>query len=118
MNTLTNICELLKDAYSRNWITSRDGNISWHPEGASYFYITPSGVRKQDMTPELFKKIDITTLAELDDNLDLRASGEIHLHHRLIKQTQQRTMRSSFTPYLHCCGNADTRVINLSNGLS
>jgi len=40
------------------------------------------------MTPELFKKIDIDTLEELDDNLDLRASGEIHLHHRLIKQTQ------------------------------
>jgi len=41
------------------------------------------------MTPELFKKIDITTLAELDDNRELRASGEIHLHHGLIKQTNQ-----------------------------
>ena len=89
INTLTNICQLLKDAYSRNWITSRDGNISWHPEGADYFYITPSGVRKQDMTPELFKKIDIATLQELDDNYGVRPSGEIHLHHRLLKQTRQ-----------------------------
>ena len=90
------ICELLRDAYAENWITSRDGNISWKPEGADYFYITPSGVRKQELEPPHFKKISIKDLTVLDDT-DLKPSGEIHLHHGLLKQTD----KEHFVVHLH-----------------
>ena len=90
------ICELLRDAYAKNWITSRDGNISWKPEGADYFYITPSGVRKQELEPEMFKQIDINDLTVLDNN-SLAPSGEIHLHHGLLKQTAEE----HFVVHLH-----------------
>ena len=47
------------DAYKRNWITSRDGNVSIRHHGRDHFYVTPSGVRKQTLQPDQFKKIGI-----------------------------------------------------------
>lgn len=93
---LDSICKLLHDAYNKNWITSRDGNISWKPVGADYFYITPSGVRKQELTPNQFKKISLKDLTVLDTN-EYKPSGEIHLHHGLLKQTDQE----HFVVHLH-----------------
>jgi len=90
------ICKLLRDAYDKNWITSRDGNISWKPEGSDYFYITPSGVRKQETEPSQFKKLSLRDLTVLDSN-EFRPSGEVHLHHGLLKQTDQE----HFVVHLH-----------------
>jgi L-fuculose-phosphate aldolase len=56
---LETICEVLEDAYKRNWITSRDGNVSIRHHDRDHFYITPSGVRKQTLQPDQFKKISI-----------------------------------------------------------
>jgi len=58
---LETICEVLEDAYKRNWITSRDGNVSIRHHDRDHFYITPSGVRKQTLQPDQFKKIAIDT---------------------------------------------------------
>jgi len=49
---LETICETLVDAYKRNWITSRDGNVSIRHHDRDHFYITPSGVRKQTLQPD------------------------------------------------------------------
>ena len=54
---LETICEVILDAYRRNWITSRDGNVSIRHHDRDHFYITPSGVRKQTLQPDQFKKI-------------------------------------------------------------
>ena len=40
---LETICEVMLDAYKRNWITSRDGNVSIRHHDCDHFYITPSG---------------------------------------------------------------------------
>lgn len=56
---LETICDILTDAYSRRWITSRDGNCSLRYSDSEHFYITPSGVRKQTLQPDQFKKIRI-----------------------------------------------------------
>ena len=56
---LETICETMVSAYQHNWITSRDGNVSIRHHDRDHFYITPSGIRKQTMQPELFKKIKI-----------------------------------------------------------
>ena len=58
---LETICEVLEDAYKRNWITSRDGNVSIRHHDRDHFYITPSGVRKQTLQPDQFKKIKIVS---------------------------------------------------------
>ena len=56
---LETICDILVEAYKRNWITSRDGNISIRHHDRDHFYVTPSGVRKQTLQPDQFKKIKV-----------------------------------------------------------
>jgi len=93
---LETICEVLEDAYKRNWITSRDGNVSIRHHDRDHFYITPSGVRKQTLQPDQFKKIGIApdkmTWYELeytDISANLKPSGEIPLHFGLQKNMGQ-----------------------------
>jgi ribulose-5-phosphate 4-epimerase/fuculose-1-phosphate aldolase len=92
---LETICDVLVDAYRRNWITSRDGNVSIRHHDRDHFYITPSGVRKQTLQPDQFKKIGIFSgpswaeLAYTDISANLRPSGEIPLHFGLQRQMGQ-----------------------------
>jgi ribulose-5-phosphate 4-epimerase/fuculose-1-phosphate aldolase len=80
---LETISEIFVEAYKRNWITARDGNASirWHDR--DHFYVTPSGVRKQLLQPEMFIKWDINAHCALpytDLSSSLRPSGELPLH--------------------------------------
>lgn len=103
---LETICETLVEAYRRNWITSRDGNVSIRHHDRDHFYITPSGVRKQTMQPDQFKKIKInksihsgwgTTdmlyaweeMDYTDISAKLQPSGEIPLHFGLQREMGQ-----------------------------
>jgi L-fuculose-phosphate aldolase len=96
---LETICEVMNDAYKRNWITSRDGNVSIRHHDRDHFYITPSGVRKQTLQPDQFKKIGIMyqpvdrwnwiDLPYSDISANLKPSGEIPLHFGLQKKMGQ-----------------------------
>jgi L-fuculose-phosphate aldolase len=98
---LETICEVMLDAYQRNWITSRDGNCSIRHHDRDHFYITPSGVRKQTLQPDQFKKIAIVSgyygqppqlwyghdeLSYTDISAKLKPSGELPLHFGLQRQ--------------------------------
>lgn len=85
---LETVSELFGEAYKRNWITARDGNASirWHDR--DHMYITPSGIRKQTLQPEMFIKWDLYGYKQLpytDLSGALRPSGEIPLHWGLQK---------------------------------
>ena len=103
---LETCCDILVDAYKRNWITSRDGNISIRHHDRDHFYITPTGVRKQNMQPEMFKKISVMrtinsgvgsavfdyhwSVIEQDDlSRNLKPSGEMPLHFGLQREMGQ-----------------------------
>jgi L-fuculose-phosphate aldolase len=94
---LETICEVLEDAYERNWITSRDGNVSIRHHDRDHFYITPSGVRKQTLQPDQFKKIKIISNLMwgeefyTDISKNLKPSGEIPLHFGLQKNMGQHS---------------------------
>ena len=93
---LETICETLVEAYRRNWITSRDGNVSIRHHDRDHFYITPSGVRKQTMQPDQFKKIGIHGLLwqeeyYTDISANLKPSGEIPLHFGLQRAMGQHS---------------------------
>lgn len=92
---LETICDIFKEAYKRNWITARDGNASirWHDR--DHFYVTPSGVRKQTLQPEMYKKIKLTEttysappfvlygheeVEYTDISKNLKPSGELPMH--------------------------------------
>ena len=88
---LDTICEVLKEAYSRNLITSRDGNASYRRKGENCMYITPSGTRKNVLNSEMMIKLNINTgervLEEQSqrNNIGLKPSGELTLHLNLQK---------------------------------
>lgn len=88
---LETICDIMIDAYKRNWITSRDGNVSIRHHGRDHFYVTPSGVRKQTLQPDQFKKIGISQsnwidMPYTDISANLRPSGELPMHLGLQKK--------------------------------
>lgn len=79
---LETICDIFKEAYTRNWITARDGNASirWHDR--DHFWVTPSGVRKQTLQPEQFKKCGLEgqVLEYTPISSNLAPSGEFPMH--------------------------------------
>ena len=98
---LETVCEIFKEAYNRGWVTARDGNASVRYAEQDYFYITPSGVRKQFMQPEMFKKIGLVEgvygqppvldytpeiLYYTDVSANLKPSGEFPMHFGLQKK--------------------------------
>jgi L-fuculose-phosphate aldolase len=99
------------DAYQRNWITSRDGNVSIRHHDRDHFYITPSGVRKQTLQPDQFKKISImfqpaerwnwTDLPYTDISKNLKPSGEIPLHFGLQKRMGQHSNDVRVVVHVH-----------------
>ena len=131
---LETICDTLVEAYKRNWITSRDGNVSIRHHDRDHFYITPSGVRKQTLQPDQFKKIAIhrsinsgVGIASLnyawedveytDISKNLIPSGEIPLHFGLQKEMGQHSNDVRVVVHLHptYCVAAMHRGIELSS---
>ena len=112
---LETICNVLQEAYKRNWITSRDGNVSIRHHGRDHFYITPSGVRKQTLQPDQFKKIQIgkwdngfgsnsynwQELEYTDISSALKPSGEIPLHFGLQKELGQHSNNVRVIVHVH-----------------
>ncbi len=107
---LETICDILVEAYKRNWITSRDGNISIRHHDRDHFYVTPSGVRKQTLQPDQFKKIKINKTinsgagtAEMlygweempysDISIGLKPTGEMPLHFGLQREIHTDEVR-------------------------
>jgi ribulose-5-phosphate 4-epimerase/fuculose-1-phosphate aldolase len=96
---LETVSELFGEAYKRNWITARDGNASirWHDR--DHMYITPSGIRKQTLQPEMFIKWSLSgsrAMKYTDISSALNPSGELPLHHGL-----QRTIDTEVRVVLH-----------------
>ena len=81
---ITAIGDVMREAYARNWITTRDGNCSLKRKGVDKLYITPSGVRKNVIYPESIVRIKIE-----DGHLVLpehvQPSGELDMHWYLQK---------------------------------
>ena len=104
---LETICDVMLDAYKRNWITSRDGNVSIRHHDRDHFYITPSGVRKQTLQPDQFKKIRIvgSMLWEeqpyTDISANLKPSGELPLHLGLQRKMGQHRNEVRVVVHLH-----------------
>jgi len=113
---LETICDIMVDAYKRNWITSRDGNVSIRHHDRDHFYITPSGVRKQTLQPDQFKKIKLVNHTNptppfltkgwqeefyTDISASLKPSGEIPLHFGLQKEMGQHQGEVRVVVHVH-----------------
>lgn len=128
---LETICDILVEGYRRNWITSRDGNVSIRHHDRDHFYITPSGVRKQTLQPDQFKKISIRPgyygqpprleyhwqeMPYTNISAELQPSGELPLHFGLQREMGQHADEVRVVVHLHptYCVAAMHRGIELS----
>lgn len=84
---LTAIGDVMRKAYEKNWITTRDGNISLRKsiDGkiTSCMYITPKGIRKTIIHPENIVKIPIKNKQPIIPE-DQTPSTEFHMHFNLL----------------------------------
>ena len=92
--------ELMEKAYQLNWITSRDGNISVRHRDREHFWITPSGIRKPMLDPDMWKKVSLhkdngkfIVLEHTSLSSNLEPSGEIPLHYGLQKNISDQCSR-------------------------
>ena len=84
---LTAMGDVMRRAYDKGWITTRDGNISLRMTGKDTLYITPSGWRKTILHPEHMIKIKITPAGyELPKGSN--PSGELDMHIKLQRHSR------------------------------
>jgi len=111
---LDTICDVLKSAYERGWISTRDGNASFRRKDEPFLYITPSGVRKQHLNAEMMIKLKFTDnyvssnepwecIERIDDDyqrkiIGLYPSGELPLHVLLQKVLPENRVVLHFHP--------------------
>jgi len=85
---ITAMGDVMREAYKRGWITTRDGNCSLRRKGTDKLYITPSGVRKVTIIPETIVRIPIFDNKLVLDSLN--PSGELEMHWMLQKEDKTR----------------------------
>lgn len=92
---LTAMGDVMREAYKRGWITTRDGNISVKMNG--YLYVTPSSSRKYIIHPENIIKLKI--VRDETDNCDklylksdLKPSIELDMHWNIQRQIEVRAV--------------------------
>ena len=86
---LTAMGDVMRRAYEKGWITTRDGNISLRMTGKDTLYITPSGWRKTILHPEHMIKVKITP-AGCTLPTGSNPSGELDMH-LLLQQYSKYT---------------------------
>ena len=79
---LTAMGDVMRRAYEKGWITTRDGNISVKMTGKDTLYITPSGWRKTIIHPEHIVRVKLTP-AGYSLSEGARPSGELSMHIKL-----------------------------------
>ena len=85
---LTAMGDVMREAYKRNWITTRDGNISLKRKNSNILYITPSGVRKTIIHPEHILKMKIHEGVLILDQ-SKNPSGELQMHWNIQRNTKK-----------------------------
>lgn len=86
---ITAMGDVMREAYKRGWITTRDGNCSLRRRGTDILYITPSAVRKATIIPETIVRIPIFEDRLILDGLN--PSGELQMHWMLQQKFKNKT---------------------------
>lgn len=84
------LAKVIRTAYSKGWITSRDGNVSFR--SSDEFYITESGVLKSEITEKQVIQsifVDDVLLFTKDSPTP---SGELSMHLALQTPTKSRSV--------------------------
>lgn len=112
---LTAMGDVLREAYKRGWITTRDGNVSVRM--GKYFYVTPSAVRKVTIHPENIVKVDASVM-EQHITGGLMAAGlsiETDMHWLVQKFNKVKSVVHLHPPYTVAAMHAGWNLQDLSS---
>ena len=98
------LAETMKNLYNKNYLTVRDGNISFKPKNSDYFYITAGSVKKNEMNEEQILKIKMTSKQDLiycyKNNLNYKPSREINIH-SFLQMDEKYYNKDTFVVHVH-----------------
>ncbi|MBK7847503.1 MAG: class II aldolase/adducin family protein [Zoogloea sp.] len=89
---LAQACAVMREAYERGWISTRDGNVSVAMSDRRGFLVSASGVIKHALVPSQFVFVPADPAAAGAANTALRPSGELDLHRRLQALLARRAL--------------------------
>ena len=85
---ITAIGDVMRRAYEKGWITTRDGNVSLRRSRSKLMYLTPSGWRKTIIHPEHMIKVGIDKNGYQAPE-GSNPSGELAMHFMLQKDAKR-----------------------------
>jgi len=86
---ITAMGDVMREAYKRNWITTRDGNCAVRIKDSNTIHMTPSGVRKTLICPEMICRILLGDKLDFQSNMNLSITGEWEMHYLILKDTSE-----------------------------
>ena len=88
---ITALGDVMREAYKRNWITTRDGNCAVRIKDSNTIYLTPSGIRKTLICPEMIVRLTLGEEIQFSSSMNLQATGEWDMHYRILKDVKAST---------------------------
>ena len=86
---ITAMGDVMREAYKRNWITTRDGNCAVRRKNSQIIHMTPSGVRKKLICPEMLVKMRVGDEITFSSKMNLQATGEWEMHYLILKDAKK-----------------------------
>lgn len=86
---ITAMGDVMREAYKRNWITTRDGNCAVRRKNSKIIHMTPSGIRKTLICPEMVVKMRVGDEVTFSSKMNLQATGEWEMHYLILKDAKK-----------------------------
>lgn len=85
---ITAMGDVMREAYKRNWITTRDGNCAVRIKDSNIIHFTPTGIRKTLICPEMLVRLRMEN-DELvfSSKMNLKRTGEWEMHYLILKDS-------------------------------
>lgn len=95
------VCEIMKNAYERNWITTRDGNCAFKLKDDNKIYMTPGGVQKNRIEEKDILYLEMSKEGEyIFQNLEGKTlTGEWEMHLKILNELSEGCTLHLHPPY-------------------
>ena len=115
MNIKQKIADSMKLLYNKNYITLRDGNVSFKPRNKDYFYISAGSVLKNTITPEQVIKVNFNDERTwFDDTKMYKPSQELNMHY-FLQRKKQNYLHDTFILHAHPPNTIAYMGLNVNN---
>ena len=128
MSYKKHIVDTMKKLYSKNYISVRDGNVSFKPKNENFFYISAGSVKKNGINEDQVVKINFKNPTQLfsnnsnqelffDEKYKYQPSREIYMH-SFLQTNEANYNKDIFVIHAHPPNIINYIGLNKSNELN